>query len=85
MGEVRQVVHKHGLKTKQKKSRTYAATSPKAVTGAVISGDELRLPNERHRKIQEARHELAAATGSEKERVQRVLRGRLQEAKQVVR
>ena len=85
MGEVRQVVHQHGLKTKQKKSRTYAATSPKAVTGAVIAGDELKLPNERHRKIQEARRELTAATGSEKDRIKRVLRGRLQEAKQVVR
>lgn len=85
MGEIRLVVHKHGLKTKQKKSRTYASTSPKAVTGAVISGEELCLPNERHRKIHQARRELAAATGSDKERIQRVLRGRLQEAKQVVR
>ena len=84
MGEVRQVVHQHGLKTKQKKSRTYAATSPKVVTGAVISGEELRLPNERHRKIQEARLELAAATGPEKDRIKQVLRGRLQEAKQVL-
>jgi len=85
MGEVRQVVRQHGLKTKQKKSRTYAATSPKAVTGAVISGEELRLPNERHRKIQEARRELAVATGPAKDRIKRVLRGRLQQAKQVVR
>lgn len=85
MGEVRQVVHKYGLKTKQKKSKTYAATSPKAVTGAIVSGEELRLPNERHRKIQEARRQLVDATGLDKERVQRVLRGRLQEAKQVVR
>ena len=85
MGEVRQVVHKHGLKTKQKKSRTYAAPSPKTVTGAVISGEELRLPNERHRKIHQARGELAVASGSDKERIQRVLRGRIQEAKQVVR
>ena len=85
MSEVRQVVHKHGLKTKEKKSRTYAANSPKTVTGAVIAGEELRLPNERHRKIQQARRELAAATGANKERSQRVLQGRLQEAKQVVR
>lgn len=85
MSEVRQVVHQHGLKAKQKKSRTYPATSPKAVTGAVISGEELKLPNERHRKIHEARRELAAATGLDKDRVKRVLRGRLQEAKQVVR
>lgn len=85
MGEVRQLVHQHGLKTNPKKSRTYAATSPKTVTGAVISGDELRLPNGRHRKIQQARRELAAATGPDKERIQRVLRGRLQEAKQIVR
>lgn len=84
LGEIRQIVHRHGLKTKQKKSQTYAATTPKPVTGAVIVGDELRLPNERHRKIWLTRRELAAAPAVEKARLQKALRGRLQEAKQIV-
>ncbi|RDI14792.1 reverse transcriptase family protein [Comamonas sp. AG1104] len=84
LGEVRKLVHQHGLKTKQKKSKTYAATAAKPVTGAVISGNELRLPNERHKKIHEVRKELAAASDTEKPRLQRVLRGRMQEAKQIL-
>lgn len=84
LGEIRQIVHRHGLKTKQKKSHTYAATTPKPVTGAVIAGDELRLPNERHRKIWLTRRDLAVAPAVEKKRLQKVLRGRLQEAKQIV-
>jgi hypothetical protein len=85
LGEIRRIVHRHGLKTKNRKSRTYAASSPKAVTGAVIVGAELRLPNERHRKIEQARRDLSVAPASEKERIRRVLRGRLQEAKQILR
>ena len=84
LGEVRKAVHGHGLKTKQRKSKTYAAGSPKPVTGAVIVGAELRLPNERHRKIWQTRQDLLRAQGPERVRVQRVLRGRLQEAKQIL-
>ena len=84
LGEIRQIVHRHGLKTKQKKSRTYAATAPKPITGAVVAGDELRLPNERHRKIWIARQDLATAPAAEKAHLQKVLRGRLQEARQIV-
>lgn len=83
--EIRRVVHRHGLKTKNKKSRTYAATAPKMVTGAVVVGDELRLPNARHLKIKQARHDLQVAAPDRKERLQRVLCGRLQDAKQILR
>jgi hypothetical protein len=83
--EIRQIVHQHGLKTKQRKSRTYAANTPKLVTGAVISGRDLRLPNERHRKIHQARRDLAHAPTAERRRIQQVLRGRVQEANQVLR
>ena len=84
LGSVRQVVHEHGLKTKQKKSKTYSANAPKAVTGAIVASDGLRLPNKRHRKIWETRRELAAASGEEREHLQKVLQGRLQEAAQIV-
>ncbi len=84
LGEIRKTIHRHGLKTKQRKSKSYASSSAKALTGAVIAGDELRLPNVRHRKIWETRLALAQALPSDKERLQKTLRGRLQEAKQIL-
>ena len=85
LGEIRQIIRRHGLKTTNKKSHTYAASSPKPVTGAVICGDEVRLPNERHRRIDEVRRALKAAAKTEKAKLQRTLLGRVQEAKQVLR
>lgn len=83
LGVVRQIVSKHGLKTKQRKSRTFAAGSAKAVTGAILVGDEIRLPNERHRKIWDARQAFAKASRKERPRILRALRGREQEAQQI--
>lgn len=84
LGEIRKIVHRHGLKTMQKKSVTFSAASAKLVTGAVILGVELRLPNERHKKIHDAQRELKAAPAADRPRIQRVLRGRIQESKQVI-
>lgn len=84
LGEIRKIVHRHGLKTKQKKSVTFAATAAKPVTGAVVAGSQLRLPNERHKKIHDARRELETAPVAERPRIHRVLCGRIQEAKQVL-
>lgn len=84
LGAVRQIVSKHGLKTKQRKSRTFAAGSAKAVTGAILVGDEIRLPNERHRKIWDARQAFAKASRKERPRILRALRGREQEAQQIL-
>ncbi|KGW20495.1 reverse transcriptase family protein [Burkholderia pseudomallei MSHR2451] len=84
LGEVRRVVSRHGYKTKQRKSKTYAAASAKVVTGAIVAGDELRLPNERHRKIWQAKQELSHCEREEKTRLMRTLRGRLQEARQIL-
>lgn len=83
LGEIRKTVSRHGLKTKQRKSMTYAPTATKTVTGAVIVGDELRLPNERHRKIWQTKKALANAPQNEKRRLLRALKGRLQEARQI--
>lgn len=84
LGEVRRIVHQHGLKTKQRKSATFSAVAAKPVTGTVIAGSQLRLPNERHKRIHEARIELEAAPAADRPRIQRVLRGRIQEAQQVL-
>lgn len=84
LGEVRKIVSRHGLTSKQKKSKTFAASAAKTVTGAVIVGNELKLPNQRHRRISEAHQDVRNSNGSDRSRAARVLRGRLQEARQVL-
>ena len=84
LGNVREVVRAHGLKTKHTKSITYAANSPKLITGAIVAGTEVRLPNIRHKRIWQTRKELQLSGGEKRVKLQRVLRGRLQEAKQIL-
>ena len=83
LGTVRQVVRRHGLKTKEKKSKTYQADAAKMVTGAVVVGGQLRLPNMRHLKIWETRRKLDAASAREREHLKKVLQGCLQQAAQI--
>lgn len=85
LGEVRKIVSRHGLTTKQKKSKTFAANAVKTVTGAIIAGDELRLPNQRHRRISEAHRNVRNSNEENRDKAVRVLRGRLQEASQILR
>ena len=84
LGTVRQAVRRHGLRTQGRKSKTYASAAAKAVTGAVVVRNEVRLPNARHLKIHLARQAVQMASPAEKERLQRVLSGRLQEAWQIL-
>lgn len=81
--KVRQVVRRHGLRTKNAKTKTFPAEAPKTVTGAIIVGDNVCLPNSRHKKIWEARRSIREASESDREKLVRSLRGRLQEANQI--
>jgi hypothetical protein len=85
LGSVRQVIARHGLLTKDKKSKTYAASSAKMVTGAVVVQDDVRLPNIRHLNIHRARRAVQAAAPADLPHAQRALAGRLQEAAQVLK
>ena len=85
LGEVRKIVSRHGLTTKQKKSKTFAASAVKTVTGAIIAGEELRLPNQRHKRISEAHRNVRTSSEGNRDKAVRVLRGRLQEASQILR
>jgi hypothetical protein len=82
LGDVREIIRCHGLRTQNRKSKTYASSAAKAVTGAVLVGNEVRLPNARHLKIHQAREAVKMAAPTDRERAQRVLAGRLQEARQ---
>lgn len=84
LGAVRMAIRKHGLRTKDRKSKTYAQYAVKAVTGTILVRDEVRLPNCRHLKLHEARQALLSAGPADKDHAKRVLAGRIQEARQVL-
>lgn len=85
LSDVRRIVRRHGFKTEQRKSKTFAAGAAKIITGAVATKEGLRLPNDRHRKIWLARKGLQGTESTlDRIRAQRELRGRLQEAKQIL-
>lgn len=83
LSKVRKIIRNHGHKTKNKKSISFASTSPKTVTGIVIVDNELRLPNKRHHQLWLSRQALNTATNEEKFYLQRSLCGRLIEARQI--
>lgn len=82
--EVRKIIQSHGLVAKEEKSKTFPAQRPKIVTGVVISQHGLKVPNRRLREIQRVR-KLArdASETGDRDKLSRVLDGRLQEAKQI--
>lgn len=84
LAEVHRLIVRHGLLFKASKSRTFAANSPKNVTGTMIVEDELRLPNERHRRLHDARKALRTADGDQRIVLQREVKGREQEAAQLL-
>lgn len=84
LGLVRQTIRRYGLRTQGRKSKTYASGAAKSVTGTVLVGNEVRLPNIRHLSIHRARQALQTALPAEQDRMQRSLEGRIQEAKQVL-
>ncbi|MBW9266722.1 MAG: reverse transcriptase family protein [Candidatus Thiodiazotropha sp. (ex. Lucinisca nassula)] len=85
LGEVRKIISKHGYLTKQRKSFTYPESKPKQVTGTIVTSDDLRLPNQRHKKIWETRKQIKVADPVEKDRLMKSLQGRIQESKQITK
>lgn len=85
LGKVRQTISHHGLKTKDKKSRSYAAGAAKLITGIIVVDEEVRLPNIRHRAIHNARRILAKSSSTERPSLEKKLKGRLREAEQVLK
>lgn len=83
MLKVRDIVRRHGLKTKSSKTKTFPPSRPKIVTGTVVLRDDIVLPNIRHKKIADARRQFETATGDARSKIGAVLRGRLQEANMI--
>jgi len=84
LGEIRSAIRKFGFRTKHRKSKTFGPSAAKRVTGTIVAGEKLRLPNVRHLKIRNTKRALAVAVGPERDHLKEVLRGRLQEARQIL-
>jgi len=84
LNEINAVIRQGGLKVKDKKSHCFAAHQPKTVTGVIITGDSLRIPNKLHQKIWESKGKLAETTDKyERIKLKASIRGRSQAARQI--
>jgi hypothetical protein len=80
--EVQRVIGRHGLRSH--KAHYFAPRRPKVVTGVVVTPEGVRLPNRRHKLINEQYQALVAAPGPrEKMEILRTLVSRVYEAAQV--
>jgi RNA-directed DNA polymerase len=79
---VRNIISKHGLRSH--KLRQFNKKRPKIITGIVVAGNELRLPNRRHMRIRDGYRALhAAETASAKLHILNKLAGQVHEAAQI--
>lgn len=82
--QIRNIIKRHGMSTKDRKSKTYAAHAPKTITGCIVRGKKLLLPNTRRQAITKLRRKLNRdADARSRARLETSLRGRIQEAKQI--
>lgn len=82
--QVRRIAKRHGMNTKDKKSKTYAAHAVKTITGCIVRGNRLLLPNARRKMIIELRRELMGnLDDARRSCAEASLNGRIQEARQI--
>lgn len=63
--KVRGILKKRGLESNSGKECIYNLGCPKAVTGSIIVGEELRLPNRKHKALYEEGKQIFALPDSE--------------------
>lgn len=82
--EVRGIIQKYGMCSKDSKSKTFPANGIKTVTGVIINNEKLKVPNKRLNRIYRARLLLSGIKcEKEKNMTQDMLKGCLQEAGQI--
>lgn len=82
--EIRGLVAKTGMKTKDSKSITFPPYAAKTITGVIIKGNECFLPNARHKDIAADRVSIETLGNSEaQEVIKKSLNGKLMAAKQI--
>jgi hypothetical protein len=84
LSEVRAIIRRHGLSTRNKKSKTFASHSNKEITGVIVTKDSVKVPNKRHLKRWELEKSLMHSDDETKPKIERELRGRRLEAKQIL-
>lgn len=83
--EVKKILRKYGHSFSQKKER-HLVDRPVEITGVVVTETALLLPNRQHLKLLETKRKKENARSSKhKEMLERQIRGRLAQAKQVLR
>lgn len=86
LNEVLGMIRRWGLRPHAgvEKTKTYSASSVKVITGVVVKGNSIALPNRRHKLMSDAfRRATAAKTKAERAEAIRELRGRIHEADQI--
>lgn len=82
--EVRLLIRKRGLSTKQRKTKYYLPSSPKVVTGVIIRGNFCLWPNAQHLELKRLRAELDdSADELDKARIQSAIKGKQVAANQI--
>lgn len=83
LNKIRQIIIKSGLRSNKKKEKSYSKNNSKIITGVVVRGASIGLPNFRHKKIHDEFLKLNASSGVEKEEVSKKLKGMLSAASQL--
>jgi retron-type reverse transcriptase len=81
--QVKQTLHRHGHRYSRKKER-HLIDKPADITGVIVSENALLLPNRQHEKIAKLTRQRNACLGeSEVQSLDRKLRGRFAQARQI--
>jgi len=84
LAELRARIRYFGLRTRHSKSMAFRENQPKPVTGTVLIGERMVLPNRQHLKLWQAKRALASAAPADREATAKMLMGRVIQANQIV-
>lgn len=81
---VKQALHRHGHRYSQHKERSLVMKAAD-ITGVIVSGSELLLPNRQHKKMAEIRRQRSIAkSGNLRESLDQKIRGQVAQANQIL-
>lgn len=80
---IKKVLHRAGHRYSQKKERSIVG-KPADITGVIVSGDDLLLPNRQHRELSAVRRQRQTMSGhQDRQKLDRQIRGRVAQAEQI--
>ena len=82
--QARSEIRNFGFKTRDKKSKSYEASEVKPVTGVILAGLDIRVPNKQYLKLWQARADLLTISASQRPRALKSLDGRLRQIDQIL-